>query len=261
MARPVPEAERTPIAWRNACLDILRAEVHPAYDWNREATGRFIELARTDTNGLHVSYNFVRIRDEYYLGFALLFSRRLSSTLATPLLAGSRFDHNRTIGHLFSEDFGLSRGDAMYPPGVWSHNKWHSNTLALLVDGLQIPERHLYPRYLDALRAGKARIAALFERAAQICDQFDSESVTDEERRFARAGEIGLDIQSLGLLRTATFCDAFRLAGAALSPRYGSPVPVDFSRMSLDSIVANHLPDFYAERDQLLEYAKTARAL
>jgi hypothetical protein len=261
MPRPVPEEERTPIAWRNACLEILRAEVHPAYDWHRAAIGRFTELVRTDSNGLHLSYNFVRIRDEYHLGFALLFSRRVPSTLVTPLVAGSRFDHNRTIGRLFSEDFRLSRGDAMYPSSVWSHNKWHSNTLALLVDGLQVPEQHLYPRYLDALRAGKARVAALFERAAQICDQFDSESMMAEERTLARAGELGLDIQDLGLLRTATLCDAFRLAGAALSPRYGSADPLDLSRISLDSIVVNYLPDFYAERDQLLEYAKTARAL
>src|SRR3954471_19136222 len=100
MPRPVPEEERTPIAWRNACLEILRAEVHPAYDWHRAAIGRFTELVRTDSNGLHLSYNFVRIRDEYHLGFALLFSRRVPSTLVTPLVAGSRFDHNRTIGRL-----------------------------------------------------------------------------------------------------------------------------------------------------------------
>jgi hypothetical protein len=85
--------------------------------------------------------------------------------------------------------------------------------------------------------------------------------VTDEARRLTRAAELGLDLQNVEFLRAATLCDAFRFAGATLSPRYGSAEPVDFNHVPLDSIVASYLPNFYAERDQLLAYARMARSL
>ena len=53
----VPKGQRTPRAWRRACLEILQAEVHAKYGCNQNVGGRYIELSRRDENGLHLSYN------------------------------------------------------------------------------------------------------------------------------------------------------------------------------------------------------------
>src|SRR5262245_45743789 len=135
MTPPLPKDRRTPAAWRSTCLEILRARVHAEDAEDPDANGRFIEFTRTDANGLHLSYNFVRVRDEQHLGFALSFGLERSEALVSPFSAGSRFDHNRSIWRLFSEDFALSRRDAEYPAGVWSNGVWRDNTFTLLEAG------------------------------------------------------------------------------------------------------------------------------
>lgn len=257
----VPKTERTPTAWRRACLELLKSAVHADYRGNRDAKGRSIEFVRTDENGLQLSYNFVRIRDEYHLGFAVLFDLETFPQLVTPFLSGSRFDHNRTIWRLFSEDFGQVRGQPGYPAGVWSHNLWRDNTLEQLAAGLPIPEQHLYPKYLAALRAGKQRLAAIFQRATEICDQFDERTVERPERIAQRAAALGLDLAPLALLETVQRCDAFRLAGGALAPQIGSKDLLDLTQVPIDAIVLANLQFFYPQRAQLLQYASVVDAL
>ena len=69
-----PKNQRTTARWKNACLEILRSEVHADYEWNRERRGIFIELYRTDPHGFHLSYSFVKVRNSYRMSFGVLLS-------------------------------------------------------------------------------------------------------------------------------------------------------------------------------------------
>lgn len=126
------EPDRSPAAWTRECLRILKG-INPAYERNREVTGRFIEFIRPDPSGLYLSHNFTRITSSYYLGFALLFTRRRTKVLFHPRVAGSRFDHGRYAASQFHDDLGLQRGQEGYPSGVWSFGPWRSNTLENLI--------------------------------------------------------------------------------------------------------------------------------
>jgi len=168
---PWEEQKRTPARWASSCLALLQA-VHPDYRRNREAKGRFLEFTRPLSCGLHVSQNFIRIRDEYHLCFGLLFSLAPTEFLDSPFVAGARFDHNRTIWRQFCEDLGqFWRNPELQdrpPPGAWSQGPWRRNTMERLETGFRVPETHLLPQYLDQLRSGSENLQRFFSRAEEL---------------------------------------------------------------------------------------------
>jgi hypothetical protein len=166
--------KKTPAAWSKECSRILR-EIHPNYQRNTKIKGRFLEFIRSDESGLLISQNFTRIRDCYYLGFALSFTRSVPFPyLYSPLVAGSRFDDGRPIGRQVFEDLGLDRHDPGYPRGIWSFGAWRCNTLDNLAKGFRLNEQYLYPHYRKVLADGKERLVSLFKAAQQLLTNVDS---------------------------------------------------------------------------------------
>ncbi len=252
------EENRTPAAWARNCLNALQ-ELNPSYRKNREVTGRLIEFVREDDSGLTVSHNFIKIRDSYNYSFALLFTTRRTPLLVHCMVAGSRFDHNRTIWRQFLDDLGLSQKDPGYPKGVWSFGPWRSNTMENLRQGLKVPEEHLLPFYRQQLRKGKAALVALFEEAMHMVDrlptgvsQADAMMLLDPGGRRAE------------MYKRECYClDALKIArGGRCNYECGPPEPgflvEDVPR---DVIVLDQLSVFLQERDLLPDVVDIARKL
>ena len=252
------DENRTPSAWAAHCLEVLQTE-DPSYRKNREAKGRFMEFVRQDESGLAISHNFIKIRDTYYYSYGLLFTQRPTLQLSHALLAGSRFDHNRTIWRQFYDDLNLSRGDVGFPSGVWSFGAWRNNTLENLSKGLLIPDRHLYPVYREALANGKSRLVALFREAKKMMDQVPpNEDIDAVAQRFShlrsRHEQFQRECCSLGALSIGR--------GGLLKFGYGPPEPgFRFEDVPLELIVFSQLSVFFKERDRLDEIISIAERL
>ncbi len=247
------DPERTPTAWAKNALQILRG-VDPAYTRNREVSGRFIEFIRRDAAGLYVSHNFLRVRDTYYLSFALLFTTRRTTVLHHPLAIGSRFDHGRTSHTLFRDDLGLRRGQPGYPSGLWDFGPWRSNTMANLARGLALNEEHLYPFYRDLLTSGKQRFISLFERAREVVPRLSADPT------------VGLGVTSEDLVQfgqAAAVIDGTALAkGGEKYLGFGPHTNIfRVEDVPLDVIILCKRDVFLGESARLDELVSTARAL
>lgn len=263
----LPKEKRTPAAWRNAVLAILRRKVHPDYEWNRAVKGRFVEFTRRhDPSGLVLTYSFVRIRDCYYSSYGVALGLWSYPYLVTPFMAGSRIDHNRTIYQLFDEDFGLWRGDPGYPPsGVWSSGEWRNNTLDLLEERLPAPEAFLLPRYLAAFRAVKDRLVRFVELGCELLDRFDGPPLLHESDHRPvlrqRAREFGCDPAVVECMQLAMRPDALRIGGALPCALYGSADKMDLAQLDLRSIAFSQLVHFFEHRADLGGFLSTLRGL
>jgi hypothetical protein len=248
----------TQAAWSRNCLELLQ-EVNPAYRINREMRGRFIELIREDDSGLTISHNFIKIRDIYHYSFALLFTTRQTLLLRHCMLAGSRFDHNRSIWRQFLDDVGLFRTDMGYPPGVWSFGPWRSNTMENLRRGLRVPEEHLLPFYREQLRLGKAALLALFDEAQRIVEKLPSEVTAENAMKILESE--GSRIEAYR--RECYSLDAFKIAqGGCCKFEYGPPEPgFVIEDVPRDVIVFSQISIFLQERNRLPEFADIARKL
>lgn len=254
------EPDRSPAAWTRECLRILKG-INPAYERNREVTGRFIEFIRPDPSGLYLSHNFTRITSSYYLGFALLFTRRRTKVLFHPRVAGSRFDHGRYAARQFHDDLGLQRGQEGYPSGIWSFGPWRSNTLENLARGLAVDEERLYPFYRDALREGKGRLVALFGKALELVPRFQQAPEASFE---AQADSAGLDAAKLlPYHEAAGTLNALAVAqGGSRYIGYGPRTNTfEVESIPLEAIVLAHRSVFLAERERLRELLAIAEAL
>lgn len=252
------EEKRTTAAWANYCLEALKS-VHPCYERNREIKGRFIEFVREDESGLTISHNFIKIRDNYYYCFALLFTRSPTIRLSHCLMAGSRFDDNRTIWRQFNDDLGLYRGDIGYPSGVWSFGSWRENTIPNLTQGLKIADLYLLPFYRDALRAGKSKLICLFEEARRMIDTIP---VGCDVQKIAEKF-IDTRIRYEQLQRECYSLDALKLAkGGVAKYEYGPPEPgFRVDDVGLDVIVFSQLEVFLSQRERLSDIVEIARKL
>lgn len=261
------EQKRTTAAWRKAVQSILCREVHPDYELNRAAKGRFVEFTRRDDeSGVVASYSFVRIRDCYYSCFVVTLGLWSYPVLTTPFMAGSRFDNNRTIYQLFDQDFGVWRGDEGYPPsGVWSSGEWKSNTLDLLAERLAAPESHLLPRYLAAFRSAKQRLAEFVELGAELCDAFDGPPLRfgSDHRAILlqRAPDFGCDPAVIECMQRVRHADALRISGVLPCFLYGSREAVDSARLDLRSVAFSQLVHFFEHQDDLPRFASTLHRL
>jgi hypothetical protein len=257
MAEKTPD--RTPAAWTRECLSLLQS-IHPDYRRNRHASGRFIEFVRPDPSGLLISQNFLRVRDDYSLSVALLFSERRSSQLLYyPLFAGSRFDHNCTVWRQFLDDFGIRRGDAGYPAGLWSFGPWRSNTLENLARGFAANEHYLVPLYRQALRTGKGRLVRIFEAAQRIVPSIDPDSPIS-----AQSDRMGIPARVVESLPLGT-ARVEALALARGGNRYVGFGPdtntVDLDSISPESLVLYFSDVFLAESDRLDQILSIAQKL
>jgi hypothetical protein len=255
---PQEHPERTPAAWTKECLGILQ-RIDPAYRRNREATGRFIEFVRPDPSGLLVSQNFIRTLDSYHLCFALSFTAQRSFQLYTPLFAGSRFDHGRTIWRQFVDDVGVRRGEPGHPSGVWSFGPWRSNTMENLAKGFQVNEEFLRPFYRQALGAGKDRLVALFEAARRLVPALDPSLPA-----AALAASVGIDpaLVERHPLGTASL-DALKVArGGSWYVGFGPRThTVNLDEIAPEVVVVQFAEAFLRERERLDEIVSIARAL
>jgi len=248
--REIPKEKRTLANWASSCLQILHA-INIEYSRNPCVKGRFIEFIRVDDAGLYVSHSFVKIRDCYYLSFALLFSKSDSARTNHPLMAGSRFDHNYTIYRQFEQELGLTRVNPKWPKGIWSFAVWRKNTMDDLRVGLTLPEIHLYPHYRMMLAKGKKRLISLFRRAAQILGKGEL------------SGDISLDEFSdimkcnpnkiIKTRNEAIALDAGKIAVGGdchyeLNPFSGTFFCDD---VSFDSIIFNNWDVFYLEKSRI----------
>lgn len=250
--------ERTPAAWARECLALLQS-VHPDYRKNRRVAGRFMEFVRPDPSGLLVSQNFLRVREDYYLGYALTFTELPPTTrLHHPLVAGARFE-NSGIWKQWSDDFGLRRGDAGYPSGLWSFGPWRSNTLENIAQGFALNDQCMYPRYRQVLAQGKAHLVTLFEAAQHIIPQIDpSAPVAQQATRF------GVDpgvLAAYPLVSSAL--DAFTIAQhvrcyAGFGPATNT---VDLASIAPEVMVLHFANEFLLVRERLPEILATAKAL
>lgn len=250
-------SERTPRAWAKECLEILR-DISANYSVNREASGRFIEFVRKDSSGLYVSQNFIRIRDDYHLCFGLSFTTRLSRPLKSPLVAGSRFDHNRTIWRQFLDDLGVRRGDSGYPSGIWSFGPWRSNTMENLARGLAVNEQYLYPFYREALKAGRPRLIRLLEAARRLVP------VLDSALPVADHTELGVKETPSELSRLASApISALAIArGGEIYCGFGPQSnTVNLDEIAPEAVILAFNEVFLPERDRLDELLSIAHAL
>lgn len=250
---------KTPSAWAKECLAAL-SQLNPDYRRNRSVTGRFIEFVRPDPSGLHVSQNFIRIRDTYYLCYALLFStEKPGSFLSSPLHAGSRFDHNFTVWRQFNDDLGLQPRSPGYPSGVWSFGPWRSNTMSNLIRGFEINERILYPVYRDVLHNGKQRLIELFETARRIIPKLHLATPV-----LLQASRFGVDPSNL-----ANYPLASAIVSALTFARGGhcwvgfgpTSDTVDLDQIPYELSVLNYAEAFLAERDRLDQLVAVATRL
>lgn len=173
---------KTPARWATATLELVK-KVHADYARNKAIKQPLLEFVRRDDSGLFASHNFEHHRQTYHQSFALSFSRsRMGPWLNTPLLAGSRFDHNRTVTRQFNDDLGLRRGDPGWPTSLTSLFEWKSNTLPLVEQCFRAAEAQLLPRYRQILADGSAHLVELFETARAFVDTFDSDLETSRRR-------------------------------------------------------------------------------
>jgi len=263
----LPKEKRTPAAWRNAVLAILRRKVHPDYEWNRAVKGRFVEFTRRhDPSGLVLTYSFVCIQGTYYSSYGVALGLWSYPCLVTPFMAGSRINNGRTISRLFDEDFGLQRGDPEYPPsGVWSFGEWRNNTLELLEERLPAPEAFLLPRYLAAFRAAKDRLVRFVELGAELVERFDGPpllfGVDDRPVLRERAREFGCDPAVVERMQLAMRPDALRIGGALPDAVYGSTERLDMAKLDLRSVAFSQLLHFFEQRADLGRFLSTLRGL
>ena len=252
------DENRTQPAWAAHCLEVLQSQ-DPSYRKNREVKGRFMEFVRQDESGLTVSHNFIKIRDTYYYSYALLFTQRPTQLLTHAFLAGSRFDHNKTIWRQFQSDLGLFRGDDGCPSGIWSFGVWRNNTLENLSKGLLIPDKHLFPVYRESLAKGKARLVALFQEAGKMMHGIPADEDFDSAaERFSH-----LRPEYERFERECYALDAFSIArGGLLKFGYGPPEPgFCLEDVPLELIVFSQLSVFFKERDRLAEITAIAERL
>lgn len=162
-----------PAKWAEAFEQTLR-RVNPDYRLSKDYRGRLVECVREDGTGLFLSQNCVKIHDNYRHCFALLLTRkRLSGSLYSPLILGSRFDHNSTIAHAYNRDYRTGRKWRVAP------QEWHSEYRAT-VRGTQqwvettakSAEQILFPVYLSRLSQGADRVASLLRDAATFIEQW-----------------------------------------------------------------------------------------
>tara|TARA_R110002072_G_scaffold219815_2_gene377419 strand:- start:2588 stop:3439 length:852 start_codon:yes stop_codon:yes gene_type:complete len=270
--------KRTPSLWAKNCLAALKG-IDPSYERNRLVKGRFIEFVRQLPNGLYVSHNFLRTRDTYHLCFALLFSKRLAETLVSPLAAGARFDHNRTIWRQFCDDLGLHRTNEdctrRPPSGVWSFGEWRRNTPGLVERGLGVSEEHLLPHYLKAIRAAAPSLVRLLERAVDLVPGMEvrlaeGNTVTDQIRGLVLdsgpcfvAPKGGLDESGLAYARLVQAGQSCGVSAEdAVSTRIQQVSALDVgASLSPDSVIVNHFEDFRHEGQDLAALLGIARAL
>lgn len=250
--------ERTPKAWAAECLTLLQ-QMNSDYRRNRDVSGRCIEFVRPDPTGLLVSQNFIRIRRVYYLCYALCFSTLRTGWLYHPLFAGSRFDHNGTIWQQFERDFGVRRGDAGFPVGLWSFGEWRSNSMALLARGFALNDEHLFPVYRRILAAGKGRLIALFDAAHRLIPLLDPQLPILEQ-----AARLGVDpgaVESFPL-RGAKL-DAFTIARGGPCYVGGGPSSntVDLDTIPPDVIALHFADTFRLNSSRLAEILAIAEAL
>ena len=251
-------SERTPSAWAKACLALLQ-DISPDYRRNRDVTGRFIEFVRPDPTGLLVSQNFIRIRSDYSLCYALSFSTLPSKQLYYPLFAGSRFDHNRTIWRQFLDDVGISRGDPGYPSGLWSFGPWRSNTLENLARGLALNEEYLYPFYRQELKRGKSHLVSLFETAARLIPALDPAVPV-----LTQASSLGVDPKALAAypLPSAELNALTVAKGGSCYVGFGPRTnTVDLRAISPEVMVLHFAEVFLRERHRLSQLLAIANAL
>jgi len=172
-ARKRPEL-LSPLKWAKAFEQTLH-RVHPEYALSADYRGRDVECLREDATGLYLSQNCTRMHDRYSHCFAVLFTRaKLRPVLHSPLILGSRFDHNSTIAHAYNSD---------YREGMKWHvapQEWHSEYRATLRGTQQwlestarTAEAFLRPLYLTRLSRGADRFTALLHDAAQFLQQWE----------------------------------------------------------------------------------------
>lgn len=250
--------ERTPSAWARECLAILQ-QIDPGYRKNRGVSGRFMEFVRPDPSGLLVSQNFLRVREDYYLSYALTFTELpLTVRLHHPLIAGARFE-NSGVWRQWSDDFGMRRGDPGYPSGLWSFGPWRSNTLENIAKGFALNDQFMYPRYRQALAEGKAHLVTLFDAAQRIIAQLDpSIPVAQQATRF------GVDpgvLAAYPLVSSAL--DAFTIArqGQCYAGFGPATNTVDLASIAPEVMVLHFANEFLLVRERLSEIQATAKAL
>jgi hypothetical protein len=184
--------------FEEAFLEILQARVHPDYQRDRQIKGYFVEFRRSTPEGFFLSYNFVRVKLDYTLSFAVLLSPHQSAPrLHSPLTFGSRFDTNRFLSRQYLDDLNVRRGDPDYPPYLWSFGTPRSNTLDIIARAIGAPERQLYPHYLDCIRAGRERLVHLLQTAAVLLDKAKTLSLDAERDSPGAVSALGIDQAAL----------------------------------------------------------------
>lgn len=248
--------ERTPKVWAEKCLELLLG-ISPEYRRNRLIKGRFLEFVRPLSSGLLVSINFVRIHDVYYLGCALTFSEAKIPWLHTPLWAGNRFA-GEGINSQIGRDFGLIRGDAGYPPDLFSFSKWRSNTVEQLDRGFRSIETHLLQRYECALRDGRRNLVRFYETAARIVPMLEpARPFVEQSTAF------GVDPNLVERLLAFNVLDALGIARGgrfSCSATLGLP-SIDLDAVPPEALVLHFANSLLLEKDRLGEIAEIAARL
>lgn len=253
------DASRTPAAWAKECLGVL-GQLNGDYRRNKAITGRFLEFVRPVEGGLFVSQNFIRVRETYYLSYALLFATdKPGRFLSSPLHAGSRFDHNYTVHEQFSRDLGLQPGTPAFPPGLWSSGKWRSNTMDNLARGFALNDQHLFPAYRQMLHEGKGRLLELFEEAARVIPRLEPGApIADQAPRFgvdaSQLESYPLKSALVSALTLARGGDCWRGFG----PRTDT---VDLDRISPTLTVLHYAQSFILVRERLPDLCSVIRNL
>ncbi len=133
-----------------------------------------MECLREDATGLFASQNCVKIHDNYRHCFAVLLTcTKLSPVLHSPLVLGSRFDHNSTIAHAYNRDYRAGMKWRVAP------EEWRSEYRAT-VRGTQqwvgttagSAEQFLFPLYVNRLSKGAERVVTLLRDAAMFIEQW-----------------------------------------------------------------------------------------
>ncbi len=172
-AEKVRRGKLTPAKWAEAFEQTLR-RVNPDYRLSKDYRGRSVECVREDASGVFLSQNCVELHENYRHCFAVLLTcTKLSPVLYSPLVLGSRFDHNFTIAHAYNRDYRAGMKWQVAP------QEWHSEYRATIRGTQQwvettarSAEQFLFPLYLSRLSKGAERVASLFRDATLFMDQW-----------------------------------------------------------------------------------------
>lgn len=282
--RRVAEQKRSPAEWAKMCRRFATA-LDPAYEQNKAVKGSLLELVRRDATGLHASHNFIRVRDTYHQGFAVLFSPRQSDLhLESPFVCGGRFDHNFDVRKAFASDLGVERRDPRLA-GWTSRHEWRSNTPQLLERCFAAAEAHLFPHYRAVLARGAESLARLYTSGHELLqklnlpeepsvaevkadpfapvyakamgldvDPRDWEALVRHAAAVMGAHRLGLDVKAILESRRVASGKATRLASPEAEP--GLP-----GSLRDVATVLTYIEDFWSVRDELLDFVSVLRRL